>query len=219
MISIVKRWVEENDYRIINSHSNNPQAIILGESHESGFQRDQQTSLIEQIQPDYVLHESALDRMYNPFSQREQFIDFGRVYRNEILNPKNLIPKHLIELANQFRCMIIGCDLSNKELGEIVKKLAEEYPEEYYYNETSDELGDFLDYGVKNSEFGCHVNHGVIPFREKHMGNIILEYVPKATKPLITILGANHIQQQSKIYEVLFEKGVSYMCVNQNNSS
>ncbi len=48
--------------------------------------------------------------------------------------------------------------------------------------------------------------------RENKMGEIIIDHVPKTTKPVIVIIGHTHARYESKIHQVL--KGhVNYICI------
>jgi hypothetical protein len=186
-----------------------PFAIILGETHgdkddkEQRADRELENNVIAKILPEYILVEPSMGAwIFDPN------INQVRLRDDEPLD----------------------CPEDSKHMNEFLKlDINENYtePQEAFqsfqnYNGTDIFLDekDFKLWSIKykiplvGCDLGLHVGEFPNPLneaREEKMGKIISDYANNSSKPIIAIIGRNHLKPSSPIHSILSQEKVGYL--------
>lgn len=206
--SIIKKW---NDAQYeIKSRGDDPNVIILGESHHEQSMIQKQLELIELIKPKYVLHEYAGGFVYDPKIQ-ELKLQSRRLYDNvdKALLESSGLENELRELADKLKFQIIGCDLTTAELD---KKLVEQFPQKYVYDD------DGLVVSVEDPDLTpSHFSPDAEMLRDAKIVEMISTYEKKSKKPLVVIIGNRHAHNIHDKRLLQKDDKVNYKYVNQDS--
>ena len=203
----------------IESYGQSPTVVVLGEEHTGKDQHQKQLELIEIIKPEYVLHELANGAVYDPkvgaWSRQR-----GRKFNFNDLPPVESVevPTEYTIAADKVGFKIVGCELTLAEMADVEKRLAQQHPETFEYDEfemEEEQTGiltklddpDWMNTGQEDE---------IIPYRDEFMAKMIEKYQALSLKPVIAVMGARHGDNIHK-GGLLKEKGFGYVYVNQRN--
>jgi hypothetical protein len=214
----LNKW-NEPGYRV-ESYGNSPSVYLLGEAHSARDQHQKQLELIAMIRPEYVLHELAYGTIYDPKIGKVQ-IQRGRKFNLYDLPPEEIeeLPSEYPATANKVGFKIVGCDLTFAEMDEVEKKLAQQQPEMFEYDE-------FIWNGMKDGRLikrddpdwmNTRVEDEIIPFRDEFMVTMIQKYQALSLTPIVAVMGAHH---GNNIHGkgLLKDKGFGYIYVDQTST-
>ena len=193
---VIREWCISNGCGY-HFYGDEPLIIILGEGYAKFQHHEEQEEIIEQAKPDYLLHEFLGARRYDPGVKRHTFLEGVPVncIDDFELSDKSLSEdKHVMAWAEKYGFIAIGIDLSYAELDIVEKEIHRKYPEYICTTESPIE----------------------VIYRERRMGNRIVEYQPKITKPLVVVMEAHHIRPLSQIHRILKRESITYVCINQD---
>jgi hypothetical protein len=162
-------------------------AVVIGEAHYSAELVQKQLEIIAALEPEWVLHEFAGYRMYDPSSESWEALP-GRSFSRTDQNLGGEPPEAIMELSRTMLFKIIGNDLSDAEICDVGRRLAKEHPQKYKWSNKFKVLVDRKD----ANRFITNQSKEIVPFRDAHMAKMTIEYASKATKPIVVVLGSNH---------------------------
>lgn len=206
-IAWINNWIKENNYRVIKSRKD-PEVVIVGETHSNKTFIEQQERLIDKLRPEYLLHECIGISTYDPLTHKEGMLKDRKFEDFVELHP---FP-YMVQWSEKYGLFLVGCDLSLREIEDTGKILARKFPGKYRWDAEA-QMTEVLRNVPSFSFTLC--DEGVIPYRDKKMGEMTVEYARKTSKPLITIMGAYHMRPKSSLYRILRNSDVGYICVNQ----
>ncbi len=167
---------------------NKPDAIIYGENHGTRKCYEEQTTLIRQYRPEFVLFEGfksddAVDICPIPY-----FLTEAGVFIPELELRYNAI--------REVGAKVAGCDLAS----------------DYSFPERSKVT--YEDYEKLIRKVQTRMN--MKSEREKKMSERVVEFVSKrnTARPVMAIVGADHVRAGSGIYSILQEGNVKYETVS-----
>jgi len=184
--------------------------IVLGESHGYKDIMHKQLELINEVKPDFVLHEFGAAWIYDPHTD-EFKPQPNRKFNRWDINPQSIIiPVGLVSASKKLGFKIIGCDLTEAEISFAARQIARENPSQYEYDEEYDLLS------KPDAPYWIFTNQSkkVMPRRDEKMAEMILTYQAKTEKPLLTILGGVHAENIHN-GKLIQEKGFGYAFVDQ----
>ncbi|HSW97944.1 MAG TPA: hypothetical protein VLF89_09025 [Candidatus Saccharimonadales bacterium] len=205
-LQAVNAW-NDRGYRV-ERYGESPSVVILGESHFNEDERAKQRELLRMIRPEYMLHELGFGSMYNPKIGKYQrqpnrtFDEFG--YVEEV---KPSVGDELIAEADALGFTIIGCDLTNTEVGNVYPRVAALYPDQYIYDGSLRKIGNPTWKPTRQSEV-------IVPFREEFMVDMIHQYQQRSPKAIVAVMGRDH-SDNIQTRGLLQSKGFDYVYVDQ----
>jgi len=178
-----------------------PRLIIVGETHDHPAHLENERSIVQLLQPEFVLHEALGGRTYDPETQETKFLQGVPHDRYDDM-VRDDIPSTLRNLFDDFGVPIIGMDLTNAELAPIVKLVKRTRR--------------------SKQDVTSHSNE-ILPYRESRMAARMIEYSSRTSGPLVAIMGNFHRRPTSAIHgplrEAVLTIGLDYMCIYQPKSS
>ncbi len=210
------KWLLSEQERYMRGHilayefPSAPFAIILGETHgdmddkEERADRELENNVIAKILPEYILVEPSMGAwIFDPN------INQARLRDDEPLDcPEDL------KYMNKF----LKLDINDDDNGDSQKA----FQSFLDYNKTDIFLDwrDFKLWSIKykiplvGCDLGLHVGEfpdPLIEAREEKMGKIISDYANNSSKPIIAIIGRNHLKPSSRIHSILRQEKVGYL--------
>lgn len=212
--NVVENWNTLN--YLLECIGDNPSVIVLGEEHTSHSMHQKQLQLIDQLKPEYVLHEIAAGQIYDP-GTKKYIRQKGRKFDDtDDAIGEPVLPAGFTELADTNGFRIVGCDITMAEITDAERQIAEMNPEEYKYGEFGEGVGCLIKRGDSNWML-MYTDDLLAPFRDERMAKTIIEYIAKTQKPLVVILGNDHA---ANIMErgLIKGKGCGYFYVDQTKT-
>lgn len=190
--AVIREWCRNNRCKP-RFYGDNPSIVILGEHHGVQGNRQQQESIIELVGPEYLLHELFDGKIYNPATKELGYLSGVAVDpKVEKLTPRSHY-EELIGMAEKHGCILVGMDLSFAELELIRDRISDEHPKSTLDQKLQKEYG----------------------YREKRMGERMVEYHHKTDRPIVAVMGGDHRRPKSEIHAILQNEGISYVCISQ----
>lgn len=180
--------------------------VVMGETHYVSENISMQSSLIELIRPEVVLHEAGNGWLYDPQGCGYS-LQPGRAIQTGIddCGTSDLFPTRLIEQAHLLNHKLVGIDMTITETEQAYHQLAIERPKEFLW----EQIGDFPVYclvkkGSPNYKFTA-LDPITFKLRDAHMVRMIQRWEKISQAPLIVIVGSNHARN-------FHEKGLLRAC-------
>lgn len=201
---VIESIVDRNEFDI-EFHGQNIALILAGEEHHNPLDIKLQTTLIEGVQPEFVLHEFLSGWIYDPNTKEVRLQDNRRAYSD--LDEENLglesVDKPVLEAAKKVGAMIVGCDITFFELDMLERKIAKENPDSYEYSEG-------LLSRSNRDEIITPAHSLIMPYRDRRIRDTIFDYLALTIKPIIAIVGGAHSDNLSQ-GNMLYGKGFDYV--------
>ncbi len=211
-IGWINNWAKENNYKIVHN-GKNPKIVIVGEMHDNKSFIEQQGRLIDKLRPEYLLDEGLGIKTYNPLTNQEA-IQKNRKFGGEGVMEIEEIKDYLLQWSKKYGVFLVGCDLSDREIFNLGKVLAKKFPKRYFCDPVMRDTIVLDDPSEKDFPLTA-LDGEIIKYRDRKMGETMIEYVKKTTKPLVTIMGSRHIRSESPIHQILKNSNIGYICVDQ----
>lgn len=201
---VIESIVDRNEFDI-EFHGQNIALILAGEEHHNLLDIKLQTTLIEGVQPEFVLHEFLSGWIYNPNTKEVRLQENRRAYPD--LEQENLglksVDKLVLEAAKKVGAMIVGCDITFFELDMLERKIAKENPDSYEYSEG-------LLSRSNPDEIITPAHSLIMPYRDRRIRDTIFDYLALTRNPLIAIVGGAHSDNLTQ-GNMLNGKGFDYV--------
>ena len=184
----IRRWCKDIKCIPTFHGSNDPSIIIIGELHGNPLHKQIEREGIALAKPGYLLHEFLNSRTYNPKTRKIRFLSDALVSEaDKLYEEESSSIGHIIKWSDEFEVPVIGTDLSYRELSVLS-----------------------LDYGISSDAT-------IIKYREKRMGQTMVQYAGKTDKPIVSIMGRYHMRPKSEIHPILKNKGINYVTIRLPN--
>lgn len=207
----------------------NPRVVILGESHEHVENAVEQREIADILKPDFFIHEFLRNNMYDvgnkTLVENPDFLTPSKV-RASLKGDMffSIYPEENLERFNNWKKE--NMCISKMNAYDEAYFASDFFPSiEHHLTDSISSIKYFVGCDLAESHFNYLENKGQIgcpmfcdranSMREERMGIVISEYANKTEKPLVVVLGAHHIRDDSKVHEIMKSKGIEYLVLDQ----
>jgi len=138
--TLIADWVQEHGHHL-ESEGENPQIILISESHEDQEMLSAQVKLIRTLCPDLILHEWLGAYEYNPendsfgYSDLVEYNEMDEEFLDDTTDDFLRAYRPIYEEVKKRSIKVVGCDASHQEWADELERISKE---------TGHDIGDLL---------------------------------------------------------------------------